>query len=276
MKDPLFRTIAILGLIGGLMLGGVVWFMESGRNLEFPPDPGSPVLHGTVADLDTGQPLAGVVVAASFGTPIAPWITMDRARTNERGEFRVRITNHETNRLELRKEGYVTLITAVALGYPVRLRLLPASARPEDLAIAQVHLPADRALDRFRLDLERGRVVPDGTEFDVEVRAADSAVVVVAGPGRRLQLQQRTDWPMFPASLRIAPDSGYVNEARVEAHARPMLCFVRRDRGPRYGAFGLFPLVLFPPPMNREYRTFDVVFNRVGGRGLGASKPYFQ
>jgi hypothetical protein len=106
-------------------------------------------------------------------------------------------------------------------------------------------------------------------------------VVVEAGPGRGLQIEEPGPWLgcgiSFPANLQWAPVEGYGRSARVPRRSGPLLCFVRRERGPTYGALDLFPRAYFPATPYADGWNFDVVWNRKGERGFcGSERMIFE
>jgi hypothetical protein len=243
---------------------------------------GHDVVRGTILDHETLQAIAGAKITARSGAMFQIFEDRDDARTNARGEYAVRVVGNRTTLFQVRARGYMPVDVSPEPRAQFDLQLVRATAKPSDLLTPRVRF--SQRTDRFRLDLRAGRLVGAGGDFDVGVRidpAVDSMVIVEAGRGRGLRVEERghwvAPWISFPANLKWAPDSGYVASARVPRRLGPVICFVRRDQGPYYGAFSLFPKAMFPPAPYPDGWDFDVVYNKAGGRGFcGAERMIFE
>jgi hypothetical protein len=242
------------------------------------------VLRGHVEDDTTHAPVpnARVIVTSSnlWGIRIVPWTqgwTSDTVWTNERGRFELaaRLVGEPNYLVE--KPGYLRASGSARLPEPVAITMLRI---PEDNArlLHQVgRLPQVGLANPFHLHLESGIAPSDSADYDVAVRwgpSGDSTIAIVAGPGRTIQYREfarsNSRWFQVPINACSAPESGYADSVRIRWNTPSGVCFVRRERGPQYGGFGVYPtgLWLGPSSLNRGVSSFDVVFNRSGGRGL--------
>jgi hypothetical protein len=137
-------------------------------------------------------------------------------------------------------------------------------------------LPVRGLANPFRMDLENGIMAPDAPIYDVRVYwgpSSDSTIKIAAAAGRGIQwrpLRPSTNsWFQGPVNVCEAPEDGYVDTLTIRWDAEDGVCFVRRDDGPYYGAFGVHPLGLFEGPTGTTWRNrFGVVLNRNGGLSL--------
>jgi hypothetical protein len=239
------------------------------------------LVKGTILDHETLRPVAGARITAVSRQLFVPWDDRSETRTNTRGEYSVPVVPQRWTSYRVRAEGYMPIEISPEPIDRLDLQLVHATAKPTELRAPRVHL--DQAHSSFRLDLASGRLVA-GEDYDVAVGidpASDSMVVVEAGPGRSLQLEERGPWVAcwisFPSNLMWAPKSGYLHSGRVPRRSGPLLCFVRRDEGPSYGALDLFPKAFFPASPYADGWDFDVVWNTAGGRGLcGTERMIFE
>ena len=270
--------VRLLGFLAfgsvAILIGALVW-------VKYAPGVGRDVTRGTILDRDTLQPIRGARVIALSTQIFQPWDDRSETRTNALGEYAVPIHPRRWTTYRVRAEGYMPVDISPEQIDRLDLQLPRATAKPSELVAPRVHF--DQSHSSFRVDLRNGRLV-SGEDYDVEVGidpASDSMVVVEAGPGRSLQVEQRGPWAAcwisFPRNLEWAPKGGYVHSDRVPRRSGPLLCFVRRDNGPSYGALDLFPKAFFPETPYADGWDIDVVWNTAGGRGLcGTERMIFE
>jgi hypothetical protein len=267
-------------ILGFVALAGLV---VAGATLcvLHPSGVGRDLVKGTLVDQATLEPVRGAKVTAISREILQPWDDSSEARTNTRGEFAVPVIPRRWTTYRVRADGYMPVDISPESIDRLDLQLPRATAKPNELVAPLVHF--DQASSSFRLDMPSGRFV-SGADYDVAVGidpASDSMVVVEAGPGRSLQVEERgpsvTCWISFPSNLMWAPKAGYVHSARVRRRGESLICFVRRDQGPSYGALELYPKAIFPQKPYAVGWDFDVVWNTTGGRGLcGTERMIFE
>jgi hypothetical protein len=267
LKLVLLATV-LLGLAGGLLAASL---LRSGIGANTAP---WAVTEGRVVDETTGQPIPGAKVVSLSRDMFQLGDARNEARSDAQGAFRLRYRAKGLKAFEVHASGYVPFDMEGFATLEGPVRLARGNVELRNLLTRQVELPAQAHVDSFRVNLESGTVVEGGGDYDVAFRVdpADTGkVLAVAGPGRVVHVEPKT--PVVYPGLAIAPDSGYVPVARVPRRPVELICFVRRESGPRYGFTTFYPGWWFPDAGRFRYVSFVTVFNRAGGRGLRGADP---
>lgn len=237
------------------------------------------LVEGRVEDDSThvGIPDAEVRIVSyrAWGFRLNPAVRdfyRDTVRTDPAGTFHLRTRLASTTEFTARKDGYLLSSAPADPTVPVTIPMFKNFAdrgRPHFR-----EFPSPDLRTAFVLDLQDGFLGPEAALYDVRVSTnADSTVTIAAGPGRHVQWRPlvMSDSRWFPGALNAceAPEDGYADFVAIPPGADGVICFVRRDDGPSYGAFTLQPMPwLSGSEQGAWRRRLNAVFNSAGGRGL--------
>ena len=245
-------------------------------------------LRGRVEDDSTHAPIPGAqvdfVILGNRGflpPEILDWFAT--TKTDQLGEFRyVGVLRGEPD-FHVSKVGYFPSRGRVESLDPLRIAMLrrPVSPVSPVSSVSPTRVSGNLRMEGtenpFRIDLERGVVLPSDPTWDVGVRwgsGPDSTIEIIAAPGREILFSilahSASGYVTMPVNVCVAPTEGYVDSLTIPWNTADGVCFVRRKAGPRYGAFGVHPARWFAGPAHSSawINSFDVVMNPAGGRVL--------